>query len=403
MYADPTKPTLDLGRLRIDRPKQAGPEPRRTRLLIAAGLAVVIGTAAFGARVVLDRRMPTVRTAYVEARTPGQPSTLLTGSGYIVTSHKYITIGTKILGQIVEEPIQEGQYVRKGDVLARIDDRDYQAQLRQAEANREIAEANLRLRQAKAARSRNLRQAGVVSEDEYETTQNLADVAQATLKSDVAAVDYAKFMVGQCVIRSPIDGIVLQKYREVGDTINYGGLVQTGGGATDIAQLADTGDMRAQVDINESDIANLAPGSAASVVLDAYRDRSFDASLVKIYPEADRQKGTVRVEVHIARPDLQIIKPEMGAKVSFLTGSAAGVPKKWLSVPKNAVSAIGQDQVVWVVRDGSVHRQVVTTGRVTELDVEIRSGLGGGEQIVLGTTGALRDGEAVKVATSPTP
>jgi multidrug resistance efflux pump len=100
---------------------------------------------------------------------------------------------------------------------------------------------------------------------------------------------------------SPIDGVVLQKYRELGDTINYGGQVQAGGGATDIAQLADTGDMRAEVDINESDIAKVSLGMPAVVVPDAYPQSHFDAKLVKIYPEADRQKATVKVEVHILR------------------------------------------------------------------------------------------------------
>src|SRR5437667_5979705 len=92
----------------------------------------------------------------VVARTDHQSSVRLTGSGYIVTRHKYITIGTKILGQIVEEPIEEGQHIKAGDVLARIDDRDYQAQLRHAIAMRDVAKANLHLLQDKANLARHL-------------------------------------------------------------------------------------------------------------------------------------------------------------------------------------------------------------------------------------------------------
>src|SRR5207249_10805333 len=73
-------------------------------------------------------RPQTVQTIMVLANRGGQPGVILTGSGYVVTRHKYITIGTKILGQIVAEPIEEGQHVRIGDLLAQIDDRDYQAQ-----------------------------------------------------------------------------------------------------------------------------------------------------------------------------------------------------------------------------------------------------------------------------------
>jgi multidrug resistance efflux pump len=77
------------------------------------------------------------------------------------------------------------------------------------------------------------------------------------------------------VITSPIDGIVLNKFRELGDTINYGGNLQAGGGATDIVQLADTTDMRTEVDINEADIAKVAMGQSAAVIPDAYRDKIF--------------------------------------------------------------------------------------------------------------------------------
>ncbi len=88
-----------------------------------------------------------MQTAYVTMRRAGQPGVILTGSGYVVTQHKYITIGTKILGQIMEEPIEEGQHVKKGDLLARIDDRDYRAQLHQADCR---SRSGRRQRQAQA-------------------------------------------------------------------------------------------------------------------------------------------------------------------------------------------------------------------------------------------------------------
>jgi len=189
----------------------------------------------------------------------------------------------------------------------------------QAIAERDLALANVRLTSDRVTRERELYLQRVVSKDELESVENAAAVAQAVLERDEAAIDYAKFMVSKCLITSPISGLVLQKYRELGDTINFGGTIQVGGGATDIVQLADTEEMRAEVDINESDIARVALGNPAIVVPDAYPDRSFRASLVKIYPDADRQKGTVKVEVKISHPDLRIVKPEMSAKVSFLS------------------------------------------------------------------------------------
>src|SRR6266850_4264462 len=317
MVAESPARPKNLEALRIARPKEEAPRKRKSAVL----LAMVIMATAVGATTAYEvysrtvGRPQTVQTIVVISDRGAQPGVILTGSGYVVTRHKYITIGTKILGQIVAEPIEEGQHVRIGDLLAQIDDRDYQAQLRQAVAARELSESKLRLDLAKAERRRHLFGTGAISKEGYDTAISAAEVAEAALKRDTAAVDYAKFEVSQCVITSPINGIVLHKYREMGDTINFGGQIQAGGGATDIVQLADTDDMRAEVDINEVDIAKVSLGSQAIVVPDAYADRRFEASLIKVYPKADRQKGTVKVEVQVSEPDLEIIKPEMSVKV----------------------------------------------------------------------------------------
>src|SRR5258707_15362259 len=132
---------------------------------------------------------------------------------------------------------------------------------------------------------------GGIAKDDLETEITGTEVAQAELGRDEAAIDYAKFNVNQCVISSPINGIVLKKYRELGDTINFGGQIQAGGGATDIAQLADTGDMRAEVDINEADIAKVGIGSPATGVTDAFTDRRVFVPPVQGLPETPPQQG----------------------------------------------------------------------------------------------------------------
>ena len=365
-----------------------------TAFLIVAGLAGV-------AYAVYSRtigRVPMVRTMMIESAQATQPGVLLTGSGYVVTRHKYITIGTKILGQIVEEPIEEGEYVKKGELLARIDDRDYQAQLRQAKADCALAGANQRLNSARVERSRDLFNRGIISKDEFDAAVNAAEVSAAQVKRDEAALDYAKFMVDQCLITAPIDGVVLKKYRELGDTINYGGQLQAGGGATDIAQLADTEDMRAEVDINEADIAKVAINSPASVVPDAYGDRHFNASVVKIYPEADRQKGTVKVEVHIENPDLQVLKPEMSVKVSFLARRPTATEKPKLVVPKAAVKTEGNEAFVWLTRDGVAKRVSILKGLETENGIEVKEGLHNGDSVIISSETELKEGQKVSLS-----
>ena len=401
MALEATRTNLELATLRIERPQEQ-PRRKRSRLVslsILMLLTAVLGAASYVIYAKTLGRPQTVQTIMVLSNGAGQPGVMLTGSGYVVTRHKYITIGTKILGQIVAEPIEEGQHVRIGDVLAQIDDRDYQAQLRQAAAVRDLSESNLRLDLAKAERARHLFGTGIISKDEYETAMNAAEVAQAALKRDTAAVDYAKFEVSQCVITSPINGIVLRKYRELGDTINFGGQIQAGGGATDIAQLADTDDMRAEVDINEADIAKVSLGSHAIVVPDAYADRSFEASLVKLYPEADRQKGTVKVEVQFAKPDLQIIKPEMSVKVSFLENQPPAAEQPRITVPKGAVRIEEGETYVWTVREGSVQRVGIVRGQETETGIEIKQGLIDGDVVVVSPQANLANGRKVFVGT----
>src|SRR5438445_9334560 len=398
MLAESSARTKSLEALRITRPKE---KPRRRRAP-GALLAIIILVTALGVTTAYEvytrtvGRPQTVQTVLVVSNRGGQPGVMLTGSGYVVTRHKYITIGTKLLGQIVAEPIEEGQHVRVGDLLAKIDDRDYQAQLRQAAAARDLSEANLRLALARAERARQLIRTGVISKDEYDTTISAAQVAQAALTRDTAAVEYANFLVNQCRITSPIAGIVLQKYRELGDTINFGGQIQAGGGATDIAQLADTDDMRAEVDINEADIAKVGIGSPVVVALDSYPDKKFDAALVKVYHAADRQKGTVKIEVQIARPDLQIIKPEMSAKVSFLEEKMKNGDEPRLIVPKGAIKTDGTDSYVWIVRDGMAKRATIVRGREIETGVEVTQGVEDGDVVIIAAVVALKDGLRVR-------
>ena len=189
--------------------------------------------------------------------------------------------------------------------------------------------------------------------------------------------------------------MVLQKYRELGDTINYGGEIQAGGGATDIAQLADLSDLRCEVDINESDIAKVKMGTPATVIPDAYPDDPFPAQVVKIYPEADRQKGTVKVEVKVLQPDLKIIKPEMSAKVTFQSIMTQTAAAPMVLVPKKAIVTDGSANSVWVVRGDTAHQVAITVGREFQDGVEVKHGLSGGEMVIVVPAATIKEGQEV--------
>src|SRR2546430_15200803 len=155
----------ELETLRIVRPREQ-PRRKRSRLVSIAILMLlltVLGAASYVIYAKTIGRSPTVQTMMVVARADPQASVLLTGSGYIVTRHKYIIIGTKVLGQIVAEPIEEAQHIKPGDVLPRIDDRDYQAQLLHATASRDVAKAKLHLLHRNADLAHYLIKTGAIS------------------------------------------------------------------------------------------------------------------------------------------------------------------------------------------------------------------------------------------------
>jgi len=390
----------ELESLRIARSAEPKKPSRLIPVAIVLAIVAVIGVAGYLVYQRTIGRPPEVQTAIVSVKQAGQAGTVLTGSGYIVTQHKYIVIGTKILGQIVAEPIEEGQRVKVGELLARIDDRDYQAQLKQAYADRDLAAANLVLKRARAERIRELYKQGVQSKDALDDAENQLAAAEADLKKADGEIEYAKFNVSQTVITSPINGVVLQKYRELGDTINFGGEIQAGGGATDIAQLADLSDLRCEVDINESDIAKVKMGTPATVIPDAYPDNPFPAQVVKIYPEADRQKGTVKVEVRILQPDLKIIKPEMSAKVTFQSIMTQTAAAPMVLAPKKAIVTDGAASSVWVVRGDAAHLTPIVVGREFQDGVEVRQGLSGGEIVIVAPAPTIKEGQAVTPVSS---
>ncbi len=385
----------ELESLRIAR---AEAPKRRSRLVPAAITLVVLAIlGGIGYEVYLRTlgRPIEVQTAMVTVRSAGQPGVMLTGSGYVVTQHKYISVGTNVVGTIVSEPIEEGQIVKKGDLLARIDDRNYRGLLDQAIADRDLAAANVKLDTAELKRSRALLKEGYLSQDEYDQAENKLAVAQASLERAEAGIASQKYFIDQCIITSPINGIVLKKYHEIGDNINYGGQTEAGAGVFDIAQLADTEDMRAEVDINESDIARISIGTPASVIPDSYPDQSYDAKVVKIYPAADRQKGTVKIEVHLLKPDLAIIKPELSVKVTFLAGPPKQQTSPLVVVPKKAVVGEGKESAVWTVKDDRVTKVPVVLGREFQDGFEVKQGLEGGEMVIVVPPATLQDGQAV--------
>ena len=386
----------ELASLRIDRDQAATPaRRRRSRLWVTLVVLALVGLwVGLRARA---GRVPEVQVVSATATAPGKPvrGTVLSGSGYVVTGEKYISIGVRVPGRIERYFVEEGQSVHAGDPLVALDDRDYRAAVAQAEAAVHTAEANLALHEADLRRISALHERHIVSRADLDTAVNRAAVDRATVAQLHAQLDQAKVQLDYTVLRAPRDGVVLAKMKEVGEIAVPGGFE----GAGDLIRMANLEDLRAEIDINESDLHRIQMGQDAEVVPDANPERAYAARVVKLYPQVNRQKGTLKIEVQIPHPDEKLL-PDMSVRINFLTEARPPTPGGTVvTVPRAALREDEHGRYVWVVADGRVRRQAVTTGAELGDQVQIVDGLAGGEALATGDASRLHDGDPVRTAT----
>ena len=408
----------DLSKLRINR--DAPPAPVRKALgrnLVIFGAAlVVVAATAFTLKA---RAVPTVQVVTAATGTGGGApvggATSVTANGYVVARTK-ASVSAKTAGRLAYLGVSEGSYVRRGNVIARLDNADFQAAVAQAQANVASAEASVieaasdRDQLAReAARLRNIRTSNpnLISQQDLESATSRAAQADARLnaatarkRSAEAGLRMAQASNENTIIRAPFTGTVLRKDAEVGEVV----APSVGGGLTRgaVVTMADLTTLEVEVDVNEAYIGRIAGGRPARITLDAYPDTTFRGVVRQVVPTADRQRATVQVKVSIDDHDPRIL-PEMGAKVDFLepapprTGGVVSPVRTSIRVPAAAVRNESGSSVVWIVREGRLVKRPVTTGPVSGGFLEIRSGLNGGEQLLVGGVDSPTEGMRVKV------
>ncbi len=408
----------DLSKLRINRDAPSGPEKRaltRNLILFALAIGVVAATLLF----VRGASVPVVRVVLASAGTPGTGSgagqTSVTANGYVVARTK-ASVSAKAAGRLAFLGVSEGSRVRQGDVIARLDNADFQAAVAQAQANVGTAAATVAevradrdqlVLDANRVRAIRATSENLISQQDIDLAISRAaqatarvSAAEARQRSAEAAVRMAEANNENTVIRAPFTGTVLRKDAEVGEVV----APSVGGGLTRgaVVTMADLSTLEVEVDVNEAYIGRIGGGRPARITLDAYPDTSFRGAVRQVVPTADRQRATVQVKVSIIDHDPRIL-PEMGAKVDFLApdssrGVAAGVAAKpVIRVPAAAVKTDAGSSVVWIVRDGRLVRRAVQTGPVSGGFLEVRSGLSGGEQLMVSGVESPADGMKVKV------
>lgn len=385
----------DLSALRMQR-EEPPSRPRRPLLPWALGAVVLVGLAFAALRLPLPWLAPEVATARVRAPESRASQAVLTATGYTYARVR-AAVGSKIIGRVVELPVDEGDRIRRGELVAVLDSADLEAAVRAAEA--ELAEAEARLADARREERRreSLVEAGVVAQAELDAARTGREVAEAQVETAEARLVSSRAQLDYTVITSPVDGVVIERNVEVGEMVAPGGFTtQQSTGA--IVRIADPASLEVEADINESYIARLELGQPASIEVDAVPDRTYRGRLRQIVPTADRQRAVVEVKVSIEDRDERLV-PDMSCTVTFLEegAGAAKAPDERLFVPEEAVVAEGETAYVFVVREGRVERRRVALGELEGARAEVRSGLDAGDEVVLSPPSDLTDGERIRV------
>ena len=382
--------------LRINRDTPPAPAGGRGRIVLFAIVAlVVLGAAVWFLR---SPRAVTVQTttATVTGGTAVSDAGI-SANGYVVARTK-ASVSAKIAGRMEYLGVTEGTRVKKGQVIARIESGIYGAQVEAAQA--QIGEARAQLAQAERdlQRAQALRTQDLISPVELENVATRVEVLKAGINTARAQKRIADATLENTLVRAPFDGTILRKDAEVGEIVSP---ASAGGGLTRtaIVTMADLGTLEVEVDVNEAYIAQIRNGDEARITLDAYADTSFAGSVRQVVPTADRQKATVLVKVAILDRDPRIL-PEMGAKVVFTAeaGAAAPAAPVRITVPIAAVVRDAQGARVWTIEKERARARTVELGRETGDSIEIRSGLSGGESLVLAPPSNLEEGARVRAA-----
>ncbi len=396
--SDAGKPDLSGLRIRREAEQQRQEEPAGRRkvwkIVLPASFVLLLVILYFVFKGALGSATE-VDLATASLTYPSQENAVLTASGYVVAQQK-AAVASKGTGRLVYLGVEEGDKVKKGQVIARLEDEDVLAALAQAKAGLQVARADSLDAARSLARTKALFDAKLASQADFDAAQATSDRVRATIVSSEAAVEAAQVAVENTRIRAPFDGTVLTKDADVGEVVApFASSINSKGA---VVTMADMSSLQVEADVAESNITRVKVGQPCEIVLDAYPDKHYRGAVHMIVPTADRAKATVMTKVVFLKLDNQVL-PEMSAKVTFLSGDSASAEAggpPLLTVPSSGITERSGRATVLLVRNGKVAETPVRTGRVLGDRTEILQGVSQGDQIVLNPGQDLSTGTSVK-------
>lgn len=289
----------------------------------------------------------------------------------VVEPIRSVGVNAQVPGALLAVNVEEGSLVRRGQVLARIDDRELRAQLQSADAQLQVARSAYE-------RAEQLRDRKVITLPEYERDRAAFAAAQAS-------ADQLRTRLGYTTVGAPVSGVVTAKLVEAGDVV---------GNQTRLFEIADISTMVVRVGVSELDVVELSIGDRVDIMLDAYPGRPLAGAIRRVFPSADPNTRLVPVEVAFDAASARVARPGFLARVTFRLSAHDNV----LLVPAAALVGGQGSQSVYVVENDRAIRRTVETGLTSSGRVEIVAGLDGSEMVVTAGSNQLRDGAAVRIS-----
>jgi RND family efflux transporter MFP subunit len=398
----------DLSKLKIDKSRQGFQVRKRKKPLYL--VITVICVALFLILFMTGVFSPAAKvevTSVVQAF-PSQTFTLLNASGYVVPQRKS-SVAAKATGRLVALYVEEGNKIKKDQIIAQLENDDLAASRKQALANVDVsravyeqAKAELNDAQVSFERQKQLLSRELVAKSDYDTAEarykkaiaTLAS-ADASIKASQAALNGVDVSLEYTRIRAPFDAVVLTKNADVGDIVTPLGAAANAKSA--VVTIADMTSLQVETDVSESNIEKLKPGQPCEIQLDAVPDTRFPGTIYMIVPTADRSKATVMVKVRFKTIDSRIL-PEMSAKVAFLSREVKKEEEKSrTAVSPKAIIDDGGKKFLFVVKQNRVKLTPVTIGEPLGDMVEILGGAVSGDKVVINPSKNLKDNARIKI------
>lgn len=334
-----------------------------------------------------------------------QNSVTATGTIEPVTS---VTVGTQVSGIVSKLYVDYNSVVKKGQVIAELDKTNLVSELNTAKANLASAQSTLNYESANFKRYETLYNKGLVSADDYESARLTYRKAQEALATSREAVNKAQTNLGYATITSPIDGVVLSKAVEEGQT------VAASFSTPELFTIAQNlTDMRVIADVDEADIGGVKEGERVTFTVDAYPDDVFEGEVTQVRQEATTTNNVVTYEVVISAPNAELkLKPGLTANVTIYTAEKQGVlavTQKALRFTPTAETVGKQYKItdckgknkVWILNGNTFTARQIQTGMSDGTNTEIVSGVKEGETIVTALVEIEEEEEKEPVEQSP--